>query len=165
MPRLLNRIQQLQKVAYDVNRSQTAGESNVKHEGVKQSTLVANHDQDCQPAQALPSTIASIPWPLNEMDQLVSAVRLLEILWDQATRPSLRWLRTQQKQRTIPSIRIGRRIWFCPSQVMNYLQVHKQSPANPKGRRLSCPLPRTSLNATSVSTQDHTQDQAPIRAV
>ena len=68
-------------------------------------------DQSGPQAAPLASANPSAPSPLNEMDQLVSAARLLEILWDQATRPSVRWLRTQQKRRAIPYIQIGRRIW------------------------------------------------------
>jgi hypothetical protein len=49
---------------------------------------------------------------------LLDAVGLLEALWpDQRSRPSLRWLREQQKRRTVPIIKWGRRVFFDPVQV------------------------------------------------
>src|SRR5579864_6223540 len=66
----------------------------------------------------LPQTIST---PLDEMERLVNGPRLLEILWDEASRPSLRWLRSQQRRRSIPFTRVGRLIWFCPRQVKEYL--------------------------------------------
>jgi hypothetical protein len=39
---------------------------------------------------------------------------LLEILFDEASRPSLRWIRDQQKARTLPFAKIGRRVFFDP---------------------------------------------------
>ena len=47
----------------------------------------------------------------------VDALGLLEILFDADSRPSLRWLRDQQKARTIPYIRLGRRVFFDPPLV------------------------------------------------
>jgi len=63
----------------------------------------------------------SQPSPLDEMERFVDGPRLLAILWDEASRPSLRWLRTQQKRRAIPFVRIGHRVWFIPSQVRQHL--------------------------------------------
>lgn len=48
----------------------------------------------------------------NEIKKLVGAKTLLERLWEEPERPSLRWLRMQTKARKIPYIRLGRRIWF-----------------------------------------------------
>ena len=53
----------------------------------------------------------------------VDAPRLLEILFDQASRPSLRWLRDRQKQRAIPFVRCGRRIFFDPQLVKFHLDA------------------------------------------
>jgi len=47
-----------------------------------------------------------------EESKLVDAPRLLEALFDEASRPSLRWLRGQQKARAIPFVRCGRLIFF-----------------------------------------------------
>ena len=44
----------------------------------------------------------------------VDALKLLEILFAEASRPSLRWLRDQQKARTIPFVKIGRLVFFDP---------------------------------------------------
>jgi len=50
-------------------------------------------------------------------NQLVDAKRLLELLFDEASRPSLRWLREQQARRTIPFVRLGRLVFFDPNCV------------------------------------------------
>lgn len=44
--------------------------------------------------------------------KLVNANQLLEALFDPEARPSLRWLRTQTKLRTIPFVRLGHLIFF-----------------------------------------------------
>jgi hypothetical protein len=44
----------------------------------------------------------------------VDAPKLLEILFDEASRPSLRWLRDQQRNRTVPFVKISRRVFFDP---------------------------------------------------
>jgi hypothetical protein len=53
----------------------------------------------------------------------VDATKLLEILFDEASRPSLRWLREQQKNRSIPFCRIGRRVFFDPQLVKQHLDA------------------------------------------
>ena len=42
----------------------------------------------------------------------VDAPKLLEILFDEASRPSLRWIRDQQKARRLPFAKIGRLVFF-----------------------------------------------------
>ena len=44
----------------------------------------------------------------------VDAEKLLEILFDEASRPSLRWIRDQQKARRLPFAKIGRLVFFDP---------------------------------------------------
>lgn len=45
--------------------------------------------------------------------QLVSGPRLLETMWpDTESRPSLRWLRDRQADRSIPFVKLGGRVWF-----------------------------------------------------
>jgi hypothetical protein len=56
--------------------------------------------------------------PKSQEEQLVDAKGLLSMLWDESSRPSLRWLREQQSRRTIPFIKIGARVWFQPSVVI-----------------------------------------------
>jgi hypothetical protein len=57
--------------------------------------------------------------------KLVIAEKLLEALWEQDSRPSLRWLRTQQKNKAIPYIKLGRRVWFDPEQVRAALEAKR----------------------------------------
>jgi len=47
-------------------------------------------------------------------NRYVDASKLIEILFDEASRPSLRWLREQQKARNLPFVKIGRRVFFDP---------------------------------------------------
>jgi hypothetical protein len=61
--------------------------------------------------------VAPQPAEIPELDKLVSGPRLLELLWEDESRPSLRWLRTQTKRRTIPFARSAGRVWFVPRQV------------------------------------------------
>lgn len=52
---------------------------------------------------------------LNELlvtGKLVSAERLLEELFEPTSRPSLRWLRSQTRSKSIPHIRIGHLVFF-----------------------------------------------------
>ena len=42
----------------------------------------------------------------------MDAQRLLDELFSQECRPSMRWLRTQTKARTIPHVRIGHLVFF-----------------------------------------------------
>ena len=56
-------------------------------------------------------------------EKLVTAERLLELLFDEAGRPSLRWLREQQARKAIPYIKIGRRVFFDVAQVRLALQT------------------------------------------
>lgn len=48
---------------------------------------------------------------------LVDAETLIRILWHPDATPSLRWIREQQKCRTIPFVKIGRRVFFDPVAV------------------------------------------------
>lgn len=54
---------------------------------------------------------------MSTENQLVDASRLLEILFEEQSRPSLRWLRERQASRAIPFVRLGRLIFFDPEQV------------------------------------------------
>lgn len=76
-----------------------------------------------------PASAFSEPLPKNPashieidvLDQMVSGPRLLEILWDSASRPSYRWLQYQCARRIIPFCRSGGRTWFVPRQVREAL--------------------------------------------
>ena len=54
--------------------------------------------------------------------KLLDGKQLLETTFDEASRPSLRWLRQQTKARAIPSVRIGRLIFYSPEQVRAALE-------------------------------------------
>lgn len=52
---------------------------------------------------------------MNDMTltgKLVNGAQLLEALFDPDSRPSIRWLRTQTKAKTIPHVRIGHLVFF-----------------------------------------------------
>lgn len=54
---------------------------------------------------------------------LVGAENLLKALFpDEKDRPTIRWLRRQQKNRTIPYIKIGKFVWFDVEQVRAHLE-------------------------------------------
>jgi hypothetical protein len=53
----------------------------------------------------------------------VAAPKLLEILFDADSRPSLRWLRQRTADRAIPFVRCGRRIFFDPQHIKFYLDT------------------------------------------
>ncbi len=57
--------------------------------------------------------------------KLVGAEKLIELLWEESAAPSLRWLRSQQAARTIPSVKVGRRGWFDPEQVRTALETRR----------------------------------------
>ena len=54
--------------------------------------------------------------------QLVRAERLLELLFDDHSRPSLRWLRQMQAQRKIPYVKIGDLVRFDVVNVRKALE-------------------------------------------
>jgi len=59
--------------------------------------------------------VISMKSGMNELvvsGKLVSAEQLLELLFDEKSRPSLRWLRGQTKAKVIPHIRIGHLVFF-----------------------------------------------------
>ena len=61
---------------------------------------------------------------MNELrlsGKLVNAQGLLNELFSEDCRPSLRWLRTQTKARTIPHVRIGHLVFFDVAMVRTYL--------------------------------------------
>lgn len=66
------------------------------------------------------------PNTYTEQAGLVDGPRLLENLFpNPSCRPSLRWLRTNQ--RLLPHVRIGRLIWFDPKLVKAQLDARAMS--------------------------------------
>jgi len=53
--------------------------------------------------------------------KLVSADQLLDLLFDEGCRPSMRWLRTQTKSKSIPFVRIGHLVFFDEDMVRDAL--------------------------------------------
>lgn len=81
-------------------------------------------------AQGSETRLRSNPTAISEMDQLVNGKRLLEILWDAQSRPSMQWLLKQVKRRMIPFIRRGRLIFFRPRTVLEwYIQKEQRPPS------------------------------------
>jgi hypothetical protein len=67
--------------------------------------------------------------PLSELDQLVRGERLLAIFWpDPAARPSMAWLRKQVKERQIPFVKRGRRVWYIPRTVKAWFELKQTKP-------------------------------------
>ena len=53
----------------------------------------------------------------NGTNKLVSGPRLLDILFDEDSRPSLRWLRKMQAEGAIPYVKIGHLVRFDVEEV------------------------------------------------
>ena len=53
--------------------------------------------------------------------QLQDAVGLLNAVWPEKCRPSLRWLRDRQEDRSIPFIKIRHKVFFDPAEVRRVL--------------------------------------------
>jgi len=51
----------------------------------------------------------------------VDGPKLLEELFDPSCRPSLRWLREQQRRRTVPYVKLGHLVFFDVQQVRDAL--------------------------------------------
>lgn len=54
-------------------------------------------------------------------EQLVDGDELLKIMFPPKCRPTLRWLRDQQKTRRVPFIKMGRLVFFDPVKVREAL--------------------------------------------
>jgi hypothetical protein len=87
------------------------------------------NEETARPDLSPPSQTSS---PLSEFDQWVSAERLLEILWDEQSRPSLQWIRKETKRRMLPHIRRGRLIFYRPRSVMEWFNQRECRPNSMK---------------------------------
>ena len=70
-----------------------------------------------------------------DLDALVSGARLLEIVWDAQSKPSLQWLRKQVRCCMIPHIRRGRLVFFRPRSVVSWLDQKENFPRDMKRHR------------------------------
>lgn len=57
-----------------------------------------------------------------DVERFVDAEGLLQSLFDDSSRPTVRWVRDMQKQRKIPHYKVGKLIRFVPSEVMEALR-------------------------------------------
>jgi hypothetical protein len=64
----------------------------------------------------------------SEIWKLTTARGLLEALFAEEARPSARWLRSQQRLRVIPHVRLGGRVFFDPEAVRQALATHEAQP-------------------------------------
>ena len=68
--------------------------------------------------------------------KLVNAERLLEALFDEESRPSLRWLRQMQAQRVIPYYKLGHLVRFKVDEVREALEAERRVNTRSSTRRL-----------------------------
>jgi hypothetical protein len=54
---------------------------------------------------------------------LVTGERLLELIFDEGSRPSVRWLHNQKKRRVIPYLKVGRLVRYDPDRVRETLNL------------------------------------------
>lgn len=64
--------------------------------------------------------------------KLVDAKGLLEELFPENARPTVRWLRTQQKRRSLPYVRLGRLVFFDVEAVRQ--AIAERHTIGPKGK-------------------------------
>ena len=58
---------------------------------------------------------------IKTTSKLVDGSKLLEILFEETSRPSLRWLRKMQAEKKVPYIKIGRLVRFDVEEVRTSL--------------------------------------------
>ncbi len=75
-----------------------------------------------------------------DTSKLVDAQGLLEALFDERFRPTVRWVRLQQKKRNIPFIKWGHYVFFNVEEVRTHLERLKTIRAKPQ-RRALCQVP------------------------
>lgn len=64
----------------------------------------------------------TFPNPSDPTPKLVDAHGLLDALFDEPSRPSLRWVRQMQAQRKIPYVKIGHLVRFDIERVRHALE-------------------------------------------
>lgn len=85
-----------------------------------------------QSETAVPNNHPTQAAPLTQLDQLVTAERLREIVWEEGSRPSLQWIRKETKRRMLPHIRRGRLIFYKPRSVLEWYAQRESRPASMK---------------------------------
>jgi len=74
-------------------------------------------------------SLESVKQP-GALAQYVDAPKLLETLFAPECRPSVRWLREQQAARKIPSVKIGRLVFFDPAACKAALDARAKGKAS-----------------------------------
>jgi hypothetical protein len=88
---------------------------------------------DCRTiVKPIPTPKTPAASPLSELDQWVSGERLLAILWDERSRPSLQWIRKETKRKMLPHVRRGRLIFYRPRSVMEWFNQRECRPNSMK---------------------------------
>jgi hypothetical protein len=71
-----------------------------------------------------------VSWLMTETtERLVNAAGLLEVVFQDKSRPSLRWLKQKQAAGLIPFTKVGRLVWFDPAAVRQALLAQGQGGA------------------------------------
>lgn len=96
----------------------------------------------------LKSMFSGNPEPFGPAEKRVNAVELLETLYTEKSRPSIRWLRKMTSKGIIPAERHGRMVFYVPSQVLAALSQFGrfQQQRRQYGRNGTTPRPSTKLN-------------------
>jgi hypothetical protein len=89
-----------------------------------------------QPGAESPDAKGPVLWratgsrsaPAN-LDSLVKGQRLLELLFEEESRPSMQWLRAQVHAKAIPYIKRGRLFFFRPRTVIEWFSQRECRPA------------------------------------
>jgi hypothetical protein len=69
---------------------------------------------------------------INDTEGLLTAEELLKAIWPNVkSRPSLRWLREQQAQCAIPSVKLGRLVFFDVDKVRQSIAERFTKPGKP----------------------------------
>jgi len=64
------------------------------------------------------------------LDQLAKGERLLEMIFDEASRPSMQWLRKETAKRQMLFIKRGRFVFYRPRSVLEWFKQKEQLPAS-----------------------------------
>lgn len=117
-------------VVKETRRNSKAGHA---ESPASEASHAASTKADCASAATpMPTPETPAASPLSELDQWVSAERLLEILWDERSRPSLQWIRKETKRKMLPHIRRGRLIFYRPRSVMEWFNQRECRPNSMK---------------------------------
>ncbi|MCW5555429.1 MAG: hypothetical protein KIS67_25115 [Verrucomicrobiae bacterium] len=96
------------------------------------------------------------PEPSGATDKRVNAVELLDVLYSQKSRPSLRWLRKMTAAGIIPVERHGRMLFYVPSQVVAALNRYGRFHEQERKKRRAAKIEANQTDAQSKEVDDQT---------